>query len=197
MQSPITPLVEQLTKLPGVGQKSAQRLAFFILSLSVKDVDQFTSVIRDIRHRVKYCVHCFNITLDPLCSICSNPRRDSGRLCVVADPRDIYSIERTLEFNGVYHVLGGLISPLDGITPESIRISELIQRLKSGQFTEVVLAINPTIEGEATVMYLSSVLKSVSVRLTKLAYGLPIGGDLEYADELTLQRAMAARTVIE
>jgi len=197
MLNPIAPLVEQLVKLPGVGQKSAQRLAFFILSMPVKDVDQFSTVIRDVRNRVTYCQQCFNLTLEPLCSICSNPKRDAFRLCVVADPKDIFSIERTLEFDGIYHVLGGLISPLDGVTPESIRISELIYRLRSGDFKEVVLAVNPTIEGEATVLYLASILKSFSVRLTKLAYGLPIGGDLEYADELTLQRAVAARITIE
>ncbi|NDC82899.1 recombination protein RecR [bacterium] len=194
--SPIEPLVEQLVKLPGVGQKSAQRLAFHILSMPLKDVDVFSEVIKTIRRDVRYCESCFNLTLATRCVVCENPRRDGSRLCVVSNPRDIVSIERTLEYSGVYHVLGGLISPLDGVTPESLRISELIQRLKIGQFTEILLAINPTIEGEATLLYLASVLRPLGVTITQLAYGIPVGGELEFADELTLQRALSSRVPI-
>jgi recombination protein RecR len=195
--SPIAPMVEQLAKLPGVGPKSAQRLAFFILSMPLKEVEQFSSVIRDVRSKVGYCEQCFNLSLGRLCMICSSPKRDSSRLCVVSEPKGIYSIERTLEYTGLYHVLGGLISPLDGVQPESLRIPELLNRIKTSALSEIIFAINPTIEGEATVLYLSSLLRPFSIRITKLAYGLPIGADLEFADELTLQRALSARTVIE
>ncbi len=195
--SPISPMVAQLAKLPGVGQKSAQRLAFFLLSLPQKEVDQFSNVIRDVRASVRYCEQCYNLSLSPLCPICQSQKRDRFRLCVVADPKGLHSIERTMAYNGLYHVLGGLISPLDAVHPESLRIPELLKRIGESMFNEIILAINPTIEGEATVLYLTSVLSGQPVTVTKLAYGLPIGSDLEYADELTLQRALAGRTIVD
>ncbi|NBV42379.1 recombination protein RecR [bacterium] len=194
---PLGPIAEQLSKLPGVGPKSALRMAFFLASMPQKEVDYFSSVIQDIRARVRYCDSCFTISLESQCPICANPRRDTSKLCVVAEPRDTYSMERTMGFSGVYHVLGGLISPLDGIHPEALRIPELLKRVSSGTVNEVILGINSTIEGEATILYLSGLLKQFPVKISKLAYGLPIGSDLEYADELTLQRALVARITIE
>ncbi len=193
-QNPLQALITQLTKLPGVGQKSAQRLAFFFLSLPKPDVTQFAKVLTHTRDNIQYCKHCFNISLSEACFICSDPRRDPHQLCVVAEPKDIFAIERTLAFKGKYHVLGGLLSPIDGIHPELLRIPELVRRLKSEAITELVLAINPTIEGDATILYLTQVLQEWPISKTKLAYGLPVGADMDYADDMTLRKALSGRT---
>ena len=195
-QNPISDLVEQLSKLPGIGPKSAQRLAFFLLSIPTPDVKKMASVMVQTRESIQYCKICFNISLESTCHVCSNPQRDQTQVCVVSQPKDIFAIERTGEYKGVYHVLGGLISPIDGIHPELLRISELISRLYTESVKELVLAINPTIEGDATVLYLSHVLKEFPIPKTKLAYGLPVGSDLDYADELTLRKALIGRTQV-
>ena len=179
-----------------MGKKSAQRLAFHFLSQTQDVVDQLAETMVRTRRNIRYCDTCFNISLSERCHICSDAGRDEHVLCVVSEPRDVFSVERTHHYHGHYHVLGGLISPLDGIHPEVLRIQELVERLRSGTFTEIILAINPTVEGDATLLYLNSVLASFQIKTTKLAYGLPMGGDIEYADELTLQQAFHGRTGI-
>ena len=194
--SPIAGLVSQFKKLPGVGEKSAQRLAFFILSMSESDVTTFSSELVTTRRSIQYCSQCFSISRQEQCHICLDPSRDLDRLCIVSDPQDVFSIEKTKSFRGVYHVLGGLISPLDGVHPEMLRIPELVARLKKHSYKELILAINSTVEGDATVMYLQSILKSFEVSISKLAHGLPMGADIDYADELTLQKALEGRILL-
>lgn len=196
-QSPLASLVQQFTKLPGIGEKSAQRLAFFVLSMPKKDVERFSEVMTDTRRRMKYCQYCFNLSYTDTCFICANPKRNQSQLCVVAEPRDIFALERSGEYKGIYHVLGGLISPIDGIQPEALRIYELLNRCKTMELNEIVIALNPTIEGDATGLYLHSLLKEYNVKISKLAYGLPVGSDIDYADEMTLQKALIGRTVLE
>ncbi len=195
--NPLSGLITQLSKLPGVGEKSAQRLAFFILGMPKEEVRTFSSEIIKTRESIRYCQACFNISLQETCHICLDSQRDSGMLCIVSEPREIFALERSAEYRGYYHVLGGLLSPLDGIYPESLRIQELVERLKERPFKEVVLGINSSIEGDATKLYLTSVLKQFNVKVTQLAYGLPVGGDIDYVDELTLQRALIGRQDIE
>ena len=195
--NPLDPLILELSKLPGIGPKSAQRLAFFLLSLPEEDVVHMATTMKSVRQSIKYCYTCFNISLSEQCHVCSDSTRHHGQLCIVAEPKDIFAIERTHEFRGVYHVLGGLISPLDGTYPDSLRIAELIDRLKKSEYSEVILAINPTIEGESTILYLQSLLKSYDVNVSTLAYGLPVGSDMDYADELTLQKAFLGRRLVE
>jgi recombination protein RecR len=186
-------LIEELKKMPGIGPKSAQRLAFYILQSSNQDVDRLAAMIREAKGRLRHCSVCYNITdIDP-CRICADLSRDQHRLCVVGEPKDLMAIERSGGYNGRYHVLGGLISPLDGIGPDSLRIKELLQRLNKGDFTEVILAISPTTEGEATSIYLSRLLRPLGVKLTRLAYGLPVGADMDYADEATLTKSFEGR----
>ncbi|MBT6121497.1 recombination protein RecR [bacterium] len=192
-KNPLDGLMTQLTKFPGVGQKSAQRMAFFLLSIPGKDVHSMASTMVDTRQRIRYCERCFNISFEKTCSICEDSNRDRSLLCVVSEPKDIFAIERAGQFKGNYHVLGGLISPIDGILPESLRIKELIERLKSEPLSEVIFAINPTIEGDATILYLTKILASFETKLSSLAYGLPVGSDMDYADELTLQKAFQGR----
>jgi recombination protein RecR len=192
-RNPLQPLVEELSLLPGVGQKSAMRMAFFMLSLPKERVAQFANVLTDVRNRIRYCKTCFNIGLESECEICLNTRRVPNTLCVVSDPRDVFAIERSGEFKGRYHVLGGLISPIDGIHPDALRLEELLDRVKTGHFEEVILALNSTIEGETTYYYLIDLLRPMQVNLTKLAYGLPIGANIDYADEMTLQKAIQGR----
>jgi recombination protein RecR len=187
-------LIQQLSKLPGVGQKSAQRLAFFMLSLPQGEVDTMAQVMKDTRQRIRYCSACYNISYSDACFVCSNPKRNTHQLCVVAEPRDVFAIEKTQEYKGLYHVLGGLISPIDGVHPEALRIAELIQRIKQGHISELIFAINPTIEGDATVLYLTHVFQSLPIQKTRLAYGLPVGSDMDYADEMTLRKALTGRT---
>jgi len=189
-------LINELQKLPGIGPKSAQRLAFYILESSRKEVDLLTAAIKLAKDSIRYCSICFNITdIDP-CGICSDPSRDDHLLAVVAEPKDLMAIERSREYNGKYHVLGGMISPLDGLGPDSLRIKELLHRLQAGKITEIILAISPTTEGEVTSIYLSRLIKPLGLKLTRLAYGLPIGADMDYADEATLSKAFEGRREI-
>jgi recombination protein RecR len=185
-------LVTQLTKLPGVGQRTAQRLAFHLLSRPRDEALALAEAIEDVKERVRFCAQCGNLTEDELCSICSDARRDHTTICVVEQPVDLVSLERTHEYRGLYHVLGGSLSPLDGVEPEHLRIDELLRRVERNGVSEVVLATNPNMTGEATAAFLADRLRG-RVRVTRLASGLPVGGDLEYADEVTLGRALAGR----
>ncbi len=194
--NPLEPLISELKRLPGVGDKSAQRLAFFLLSISEKDVQQIATTMVETRKKIVYCQSCFNISLDDTCYICADERRLQNTLCIVSEPKDIFAMERTGVYKGLYHVLGGLISPLDGVHPESLRIKELVERLQHQSFDEVVFAINPTVEGDSTIMYLSAILESLNLTITKLAYGLPMGSDIDYADEMTLAKAISSRSLI-
>lgn len=186
-------LIENLAKLPGIGKKTAQRLAFYILKTERKEVMELAKALVSVKDNVKSCSICFNITETDPCEICTNPRRDKTIICVVEEPSNILTIERTNEFRGLYHVLGGALSPLSGVSPDTLKIRELISRL-SGEVTEVILATNPTVEGEATAIYLSKTLGNLGVKVTRIARGLPMGGDIEYADEVTLAKAIASRS---
>ena len=193
---PITRLIEEFSKLPGVGRKTAQRLAFHIINMNTNDVEALSKAIIEAKREIRYCSVCCNITDTDPCSMCSNKNRDSSVICVVEDPRDVAAMERTREFKGQYHVLNGVISPMDGIGPDMIKIKELIQRLGAQDVREIIMATNPTIEGEATAMYISRILKPLEVKVTRIASGLPVGGDLEYADEVTLSKALEGRKEI-
>lgn len=186
-------LIDELGRLPGVGPKSAQRIAFYILQTESYDPSRLADVLTTVRDKVRFCEICGNVSEQATCSICRDPRRDQSLICVVEEAKDVVAIERTREFKGRYHVLGGAISPLDGIGPDQLRIRELMARLADGAVTEVILATDPNIEGDATAAYLSRFLKDMDLRVTRLASGLPVGGDLEYADEVTLGRAFAGR----
>ncbi|MBR6786061.1 MAG: recombination protein RecR [Clostridia bacterium] len=186
-------LIEQFAKLPSVGKKSAQRLAFHILAMSDADAKAFTQTIETARSSIKRCKICCNLTDSSVCTVCSSKSRDKSVICVVEDPRDVIAIERTHEYNGLYHVLHGVISPMNDINPEDICIKELIMRLGDDTVKEVIMATNPTVEGEATSMYISRLIKPLGVSVSRLAYGVPVGADLEYADEFTLIRAMEGR----
>jgi len=186
-------LIDELGRLPGVGPKSAQRIAFHLLQADPVDVRRLSDVLIEVKAKVKFCVTCFNVSEDDQCRICRDPRRDPTALCVVEEYKDVVAIERTREFRGRYHVLGGAISPIDGIGPEQLRIRELMIRLSDDTITEIILATDPNLEGEATATYLTRQLKPQGLRVTRLASGLPVGGDLEYADEVTLGRAFAGR----
>lgn len=175
---PISTLIEEFSKLPGVGRKTAQRLAFHVINMNMNDVEALSKAIVEAKKEIKYCSICYNITDKDPCSMCSNKNRDSSVICVVEDPRDVAAMERTKEFNGQYHVLNGVISPMDGIGPDMIRIKELIQRLGNQDVREIIMATNPTIEGEATAMYIARLLKPMGIKVTRIAHGLPVGGDL-------------------
>lgn len=190
---PLTKLTECFARLPGIGKKSAQRLAFHVLRMPKEEADAFANAILEAREKIGYCEICKNITDTPRCAICSDESRDRTTICVVEDPRDVIAIERTKEYHGLYHVLGGLISPMDGVGPESLFIKELLSRMSDGEVKEVIMATNPTVEGEATAMYIFRLLKPMGVKVTRLAYGIPVGGNLEYADEVTLYRAIEGR----
>ncbi len=186
-------LINELQKLPGIGPKSAQRLAFHLLGASRKSIDDLANAMVQVKERMKYCSVCYNITdVDP-CAICSDTSRDEATLCVVAEPKDLVAIERSGVYNGKYHVLGGVISPLDGIEPDSLRIKELLTRLESNTVRELVLAINPTTEGEATSFYLTRLIKPLGIKLTRIAFGLPVGADMDYADPATLSKSLEGR----
>ncbi|GAB6934925.1 MAG: recombination mediator RecR [Bacillota bacterium] len=190
---PIAKLIEGLMKLPGIGPKTAGRLAFFVLSMDEEDVLDLAKALVNAKRQLRHCSVCQNITdVDP-CRICRDPKRDRSVICVVQDPKDVVAMEKTHEFHGLYHVLHGAISPLDGVGPDDIRIAELLERLKTEPVQEVILATNPTIEGEATAMYLARLIKPAGIRVTRIAHGLPVGGDLEYADEVTLTKALEGR----
>ena len=186
-------LVDQLAKLPGIGRKSAQRLAFHILKQSDQEAKQLANAIVNAKEKIRYCKLCYNLTDQELCPICSNPNRDTSTICVVEDARDVLALERANQFHGLYHVLHGAISPMDGIGPEQLKIKELLQRLQEHPTEEVIIATNTSIEGEATAMYLSNLLKPLGVKVTRIAQGLPVGGDIQYADEVTLARAFEGR----
>jgi recombination protein RecR len=191
--APIAKLIDELSKLPGVGNKTAQRLAFHILNMSPEDVEQLSNAITNAKRNIKYCRVCCNITDSEVCGICSNTKRDSSLICVVEDPKDVVAMEKTREYKGLYHVLNGAISPMEGIGPEEIRIKELLKRVSDTEVSEIILATNPNIEGEATAMYISRLLKPAGVKVTRIAHGVPVGGDLEYADEVTLMKALEGR----
>lgn len=189
-------LTDQFARLPGIGGKTAQRLAFYVLSLPENEAQAFADAIMDAKRSVHTCPVCQNLTDRELCPICEDPARDRGLICVVAEPKDVIAMERSREFNGVYHVLHGVISPLNHITQDDIRVKELLQRVASGDIREVVMATNPDTEGEATAMYISRLLRPMEVKVTRLAYGVPVGSQLEYADEVTISRALEGRQEI-
>jgi len=193
----IQELIDELGRLPGIGPKSAQRIAFHILQTESFDVTRLSEVLRDVRDKVRFCNICGNITEEQTCSICRDPRRSTASICVVEEAKDVVAIERTREFRGLYHVLGGAISPIDGIGPDDLRIKSLLGRLADGSVTEVIIATDPNLEGEATATYLTRLLIYPNLRVTRLASGLPVGGDLEYADEVTLGRAFEGRRPVE
>lgn len=189
-------LIEQFESLPGIGRKTAQRLAFHVLNMPKERAEEFSKTILEAREKIHHCKVCQNLTDTEICSICKNQDRDRTIICVVEDPRDVLAFEKTREFKAIYHVLHGVISPMDGIGPDQIRIKELLKRINKGDIKEVIMATNPTVEGEATAMYISRLLKPLGVKVTRLAYGIPVGGDLEYADEVTLYRALEGRSEI-
>ena len=195
--APVQALIDELGRLPGIGPKSAQRIAFHLLKAAPEDANRLARVIMEAKERVTWCRRCFNISEGEICAYCSDDRRDPTLLCVVEEPRDIVAVERTHEFGGRYHVLQGAISPIEGVGPDQLRIKELLGRLDGEGVTEVILATNPNIEGEATAMYLARLLKPLGIKITRLASGLPVGGDLEYADEVTLGRALEGRREVE
>ena len=196
-EGPVQDLVDELGRLPGVGPKSAQRIAFHLLRVSAEDAKRLAKAIVEAKERVSWCRRCFNIAEGEQCRFCRDETRDSAMVCVVEDARDIVTVERTREFRGLYHVLQGAISPIEGVGPEQLRIRELLSRVGEEGVREVILATNPNIEGEATAMYLARLLRPLGVRVTRLASGLPVGGDLEYADEITLGRALEGRREVE
>ncbi|PSL38657.1 DNA replication and repair protein RecR [Labedella gwakjiensis] len=189
-------LIDEFGRLPGIGPKSAQRIAFHILQTETFDVSRLAELLTEVREKVHFCAICGNVAEQETCSICRDPRRNPALICVVEEAKDVVAIERTREFRGLYHVLGGAISPIDGIGPEELRIRQLLQRLADGTVEEVIIATDPNLEGEATATYLSRLLTTLEIRITRLASGLPVGGDLEYADEVTLGRAFEGRTVV-
>jgi recombination protein RecR len=193
----IQDLIDELGKLPGIGPKSAQRIAFHLVQSDRIDVNRLVDVLRIVKERVRFCSICFNVSEEEECKICRDPRRDDATICVVEESKDVVAIERTREFRGRYHVLGGAISPIDGIGPEQLRIRELLSRLADSKITEVIVATDPNLEGEATATYLARTIKSLGIKISRLASGLPVGGDLEYADEVTLGRAFEGRRSLE
>ncbi len=190
---PLEILIEQFAKLPGIGKKTATRLAFHVLNSSKEDATAFAKAITDAKEQVKLCRICQNITDSETCTLCENPKRDNSVICVTENPKDVISIEKTNEYHGLYHVLHGAISPMDNIGPNDIKIPELLERLKDDTVKEVIMATNPTIEGEATAMYIAKLIKPFGIKVTRIAHGIPVGGDLEYADEITLTKAMEGR----
>ena len=192
----IEKLIESFERLPSIGNKTATRLAFYMLNCSDEVAEEFVKSIREARKNLKYCSVCFNISDTDPCMICGNPRRDNSIICVVEDVKDIIAMEKTHEYKGVYHVLHGSISPMNGVGPDDIKIKELLTRLQSGEVKEVILATNPRVEGEATAMYLSKLIKPLGIKVTRIARGIPIGGDLEYTDEITLLQALEGRMEI-
>ena len=193
---PVARLIEEFEKLPGIGHKTAQRLAFHVLNLPAEKSEALANAIKEAKLKTRYCSICSNLTESDPCNICSSTKRDHGLICIVEDPRDVVAMERIREFNGIYHVLHGVISPMEGIGPEDIKIKELLQRIREGDIRDVILATDPDVEGEATAMYISKLLKPVGIRTTRIAHGIPVGGDLEYADEVTLAKALEGRREI-
>lgn len=194
--APLQNLIDQFERMQGIGHKTAQRMAFYVLGLSDEEANRFAKAITDAHTKIKQCKICCDLADDELCPICKSETRDKSVICVVEDPRDVVAIERTHEYKGTYHVLHGAISPMDNVGPDQIRIKELIARLGDGTVEEVIMATNPTVEGEATAMYISRLLKPMGITVSRLAYGVPVGADLEYADEVTLSRAIEGRSLI-
>jgi len=192
-QGIIENLINALTKLPGIGRKTAQRLAFFILSMPENDAKTLAQAINEVKEKARFCAVCFNITDKDVCNICCNTSRDAGKLCVVEEPSNILVIERSKGFDGLYHVLLGALSPIDGVTPDKLKIKELIDRVKNDSVKEVIIATNPNTRGEMTAQYIRELLKPYSIRVSRIAYGLPIGGDIEFADEVTIGKALEGR----
>jgi recombination protein RecR len=190
-------LIDELGRLPGIGPKSAQRIAFHMLAADPEDVRRLANVLVEIKDKVRFCATCGNVAENELCRVCADPRRDTSAICVVCEPKDVVAIERTREYRGHYHVLGGVISPIDGVGPDDLRIRELMARLADSGVKEVILATDPNLEGEATATYLARLIKPMGLRVTRLASGLPVGGDLEYADEVTLGRAFEGRRLLD
>lgn len=194
--APVAKLIEEFEKLPGIGHKTAQRLAFHVLNLPPEKAESLAAAIMNAKSKIKYCSVCCNLTdVDP-CNICSNASREHSSICVVEEPKDVVAMERTREYKGLYHVLHGAISPMEGIGPEDIKIKELLERVRDGNIKEVIIATNPNIEGEATAMYIAKLLKPLGIKTTRIAHGIPVGGDLEYADEVTLAKALEGRREI-
>ncbi|MEY3866959.1 MAG: recombination mediator RecR [Microcoleaceae cyanobacterium] len=193
---PLARLIEQLQRLPGIGSKTAQRLALYIIKRSDQEVKTLAQAILDAKQQVGLCQVCFHLSADPVCEICRHPQRDSKTLCVVADSRDVIALEKTREYRGKYHVLGGVISPMDGIGPEQLTIQPLVRRVSQDQIKEVIIAISPSVEGETTTLYVGQLLKPFT-KVTRIAFGLPMGGDLEYADEVTLAKALEGRRELD
>ena len=194
--APLSKLIEQFERLPGIGRKTAQRLAFYLLNSPEDTAREFAQAIVEAKKNMRTCKVCQNLTDGEICSICADPSRDKKTICVVRDPRDVVAFERTRDYGGLYHVLHGVISPMDGVGPDQIRIKELLTRVNAGGVDEVLMATNPDVEGEATAMYISRLLKPLGVKVTRIAYGIPVGGELEYADEVTLLRALEGRSEI-
>ncbi|OGW40343.1 MAG: recombination protein RecR [Nitrospirae bacterium RBG_13_39_12] len=192
-QGIIENLIAELTKLPGIGRKTAQRLAFYILSMSEEDAKGISNAINEVKDKARFCNECFNITDGDICSICSNSSRDRSKICVVEEPSNILIIERSKSFTGLYHVLLGALSPIDGLTPDKIKINELIKRVGKNEIKEIIIATNPNTKGEMTAQYIRELLKPFNIKVTRIAYGLPMGGDIEFADEVTLGKAIEGR----
>jgi recombination protein RecR len=193
---PLTIAIEELSKLPGIGKKTAQRLAIFMLKMDEDRVDGLLKSLKDLKTKLNFCTRCYNLSEEKLCVICKSEKRDQKLICVVEEVSDVIAIEKTNEFNGLYHVLGGVLSPLTGITPDSLRIKELLKRFEQEEIKEIILALNPDTEGETTSLYIAKLFKPIGVKITRIARGLPIGGDLEFADEATIGRAMINRISI-
>lgn len=188
-------LIEAFSQLPGIGRKSAQRLALYVLKLPKEEVEKFSQVLLDVKEKIRYCSTCWNFTEEDPCRICASPKRDRSIICVVEEPNEVFAFEKTNEYRGLYHVLGGSLSPLDGIGPEDLKVKELLRRIEPG-VKEIILALNPNIEGEATTIYLTRLLKPLGPNITRLARGIPVGSDLEFADEATLSRALEGRVAV-
>ncbi|HZJ78548.1 MAG TPA: recombination mediator RecR [Clostridia bacterium] len=194
--APLSKLIEQFERMPGIGRKGAQRIAFYILDMNKKNAQTFAQTILDAHEKIHRCGVCCTLTDKDVCTVCSNPSRDNSIICVVEDVRDVFAVEKTHEYKGLYHVLHGVISPLNGIGPENLTVKELIARLSNEDVKEIIMATNPTVEGEATAMYISRLIKPLGIAVSRLAYGIPVGGDLEYADEVTLSRAIEGRKLL-
>jgi recombination protein RecR len=196
-EGPVQDLIDELGRLPGIGPKGAQRIAFYLLATDPADVSRLAAVLLEVKDKVRFCRTCFNVAEADECRICLDERRDPAVICVVEEPKDVVAIERTREFRGRYHVLGGAISPIEGVGPDDLKVKELMTRLADGTVTELILATDPNLEGEATATYLARLVKPMGLRVTRLASGLPVGGDLEYADEVTLGRAFEGRRLLD
>ncbi len=191
--TPLQNLIEEFEKLPGIGSKTARRLAYYVVNLPKEKTDKFARAILDAKSKIRYCSKCQNFSEDELCPICANPARDQSVICVVENPKDVMQMERTNEFKGLYHVLHGAISPMDGIGPDDIKIKELMVRIAEGKVKEIIMATNPNLEGETTAMYISKLAKPFGVKVTRIAHGIPVGGEIEFADEVTLSKALEGR----